>query len=331
MTNSTKRQNVACPPLETLPSKTIEYRFVRGLSKSLISRWGKKGFTLAEVMITMAVIGIVAALLIPRFVDNIYKHVWTNTLLTTYSKLNEGFSHIMTAEQVPEIADTEVFQAIGGDGICSSEMDPNGEECKEFFTKLKKYFKFEVKEKSDEYESIKALDSDDEAAFMEWEGWHEGLLSDLGQNTIQLSDGTLIYYYHFSKHSLQDDIQPYDRYSTIVVDINGPDSPNRFGRDIFKFHISDKGKVMPATSQEDAEFFSKGEAIVGAGLTDKNEIERYIKDNIQDIRRDYANSICPCVIEEEGNESDIYHRNGYSVANGNGCAGRVIEERKMNY
>jgi prepilin-type N-terminal cleavage/methylation domain-containing protein len=47
----------------------------------------KKGFTLSEVLITLAVIGTVAALTIPAVVSNYQKHQTVTRLKKTYSAL----------------------------------------------------------------------------------------------------------------------------------------------------------------------------------------------------------------------------------------------------
>jgi len=82
----------SCPPLATLPSKTIKYRFARGLSKSLISRWGSKhvAFTLAEVLITLGIIGIVAAITIPTMMSNYRKKIKSTRLKHFYSTFTQA-------------------------------------------------------------------------------------------------------------------------------------------------------------------------------------------------------------------------------------------------
>lgn len=47
----------------------------------------KKGFTLAEVLITLSVIGVVAALTIPGLVRNYQETQWKATVKKTYSEL----------------------------------------------------------------------------------------------------------------------------------------------------------------------------------------------------------------------------------------------------
>ena len=51
----------------------------------------KKAFTLAEVLITLGVIGVVAAMTMPSLVANYQKKVWVNQLKKTVSVMNQAF------------------------------------------------------------------------------------------------------------------------------------------------------------------------------------------------------------------------------------------------
>ena len=52
-------------------------------------------FTLSEVLITLGVIGVVAALTMPSLIANYQRTLWLNQLKKTYATLNEGFRQIM--------------------------------------------------------------------------------------------------------------------------------------------------------------------------------------------------------------------------------------------
>ena len=60
----------------------------------------KFGFTLAEVLITLGVIGVVAAITLPILTKNYQKHVWVNQLKANYSIINQGFAKIMADDGV---------------------------------------------------------------------------------------------------------------------------------------------------------------------------------------------------------------------------------------
>ena len=65
------------------------------LGEGLRERVNKAAFTLSEVLITLGVIGVVAALTMPSLIANYQRTVWLNQLKKTYATLNEGFRQIM--------------------------------------------------------------------------------------------------------------------------------------------------------------------------------------------------------------------------------------------
>ena len=61
----------------------------------------KKGFTLAEVLITLGIIGIVAALTLPSLVSNYRKKVTAAKLKQTYSILSNAIYKQQTLSGIP--------------------------------------------------------------------------------------------------------------------------------------------------------------------------------------------------------------------------------------
>ena len=55
---------------------------------------GFKGFTLAEVLITLVIIGVIAAMTIPTLMNNTNKQEYVSRLIKTYSTLNQGLNAI---------------------------------------------------------------------------------------------------------------------------------------------------------------------------------------------------------------------------------------------
>ena len=72
----------------------------------------KKGFTLAEVLITLAIIGVVAALVMPSMLANYRKKDWVAQLQKEMSAWSNGFNLMLATEGVDYIADTELGKAV---------------------------------------------------------------------------------------------------------------------------------------------------------------------------------------------------------------------------
>ena len=76
---------------------------------------GKKkvAFTLAEVLITLGIIGVVAALTLPTLISNYQKRVYVTQLKKSVSVLSQGFTTMMGHDGVTELKDTEAFSGMG--------------------------------------------------------------------------------------------------------------------------------------------------------------------------------------------------------------------------
>ena len=70
----------------------------------------KNAFTLAEVLITLGIIGVVAALTLPSLIQNYQKQVWVNQLKKSYSTISQGFYKIMSDNSVDYIFDADIFE-----------------------------------------------------------------------------------------------------------------------------------------------------------------------------------------------------------------------------
>src|SRR5574344_176112 len=111
--------------------------------------WGKcyskikrTAFTLAEVLIVLSIIGIVAESTIPTLKAKIDKQVYVTQLKKFYSTQMDGWSRLLADDGVQQLGDTSVFQSMTSSGC--SPSDANDASYKPFFDGLKKYFRFSV-------------------------------------------------------------------------------------------------------------------------------------------------------------------------------------------
>ena len=70
----------------------------------------KKAFTLAEVLITLAIIGIVAALTIPTLLNNYNDKVLETRYKKAVNIMTNGFKLMMSNEQVFDVKDLAIMQ-----------------------------------------------------------------------------------------------------------------------------------------------------------------------------------------------------------------------------
>ena len=213
-----------------------------------------KAFTLAEVLITLGVIGVVAAITLPTLIKNYQKHVWVNQLKSSVSIWEQGMQKMLADEEVSKLSDTSVW-ASKGDARCYSgdTSYTTNTNCKNFVNNLSKYIK--IVEVGKYGEKMKNLSGD-------------GVNNEsLNYGSLALSDGTMIFF--------EADITPYtntteecneikrlggtmcSQAGSIDIDVNGRRGPNTWGRDVFAFHYSDEGKLYPYAGKDSSLHFDE--------------------------------------------------------------------------
>ena len=176
-----------------------------GLDFSLINK--KCAFTLAEVLITLGIIGVVAVVTLPTLIKNYQKQVLVNQLKKSYSTLSQGIKKMMADELVSTYGETSFFNT------CQSDL----EKCESMFNK---YFKAN----NYEYESGRSY------PYLLCYSNEYCVKSNLSSNNVYghkfyLSDGSIVYVNNES----------FIGATRFIVDVNGEKNPNIFGRDIFIF------------------------------------------------------------------------------------------------
>ena len=179
-------------------------------------------FTLAEVLITLGIIGVVAAMTMPTLVQNYKKHVVETKLQKFYSLMGQAIK--MSEASNGEITswDKKTIKFLE-DG--TKDWDANATDTEEFFNK---YIAPHVKViKTDKREFIFSGNS-------------------ITLTTVYLSDGTVI---GLNNGSCMD----------FTFDINGNQAPNIAGQDLFGFLLcTDKNNTKVYCRAENIHFCTYG-------------------------------------------------------------------------
>lgn len=202
-----------------------------------------RAFTLAEVLITLGIIGIVAAMTMPSLIANYQKKVFVNQLKKSVSIWEQGFQKMLADNGVDSLVDTDVFSAITGT-FCRAS-DGNISACNNFYEYLKKYYNIVDISPTGDYKYSNL--PKEQAPFY----------PDNSRNgtKIVFSDGSMIIRYNFEKNA-ETPVYPCEtiknaggKYCTIVgnitIDVNGFKNPNVVGRDLFNFNITGDGHLIP--------------------------------------------------------------------------------------
>ena len=185
----------------------------------------RNGFTLAEVLITLTIIGVIAMLTVPNLMRNYQKHVWVTQLRKAHSRiatintmiLREGISKNNNGYYSPEqyqniqeiISQTgaALYQGTGSYGLNHYNYSLNG-----------KYGTLQLRQ-------YKKLNGD-------WYSTTDPKCQ--GRLVYAYSDGMLICF-QFTYLTSATYWDFHGANYTFLVDLNGSKDPNQIGRDIFFF------------------------------------------------------------------------------------------------
>lgn len=190
----------------------------------------KYAFTLAEVLITLSIIGIVAAMTLPSLVNKVkYKELET--------ALNKNYSILQQALQRAQIDTGEVispanYQNTGGGKAPMKQL------LLKYIIEAKDCGKGTEKGACVENAAISGSENvkDIYRTYNNKNGIHYNLMDD-GQ--FITSDGTL---FLIENSATSTSVQPI----YITVDVNGiKKRPNRWGYDLFTFELTNSGKLLP--------------------------------------------------------------------------------------
>lgn len=189
-------------------------------------------FTIAEILLVLGIIGIVAEMTIPTVVASTQKQQYVTRLKKVYSNMNQVLTSVM--------ADSGCI----GDMVCTGLFDPTKNSLT-LGTEIVKYFKVSKKCASGASGCMADSVSD---YFVEDEGpgRYDWSVSPSEYRFIT-ADGMSI-----SLFSLAEPSTPACDGGTcanVNVDVNGPqEGPNTYGRDIFYFEITKNGVLDPKTA-----------------------------------------------------------------------------------
>lgn len=183
----------------------------------------KKGFTLAEVLITLGIVGVVAVLTIPAVMKDYKKRVYVAQLEKTYSKISNAVLAAMDAEHADNFYETR-------SGTTTTSTCKNGGECTQglaYF--LNTYLEPEmsncgkgdkmcVPSGAEAYKTISGVPAGSPAG---------------GDYCIQTTQGASICGFFNSGNTCM----------SLAVDVNGNEGPNIVGRDLFVMDIHSDGAI----------------------------------------------------------------------------------------
>lgn len=197
----------------------------------------KNGFTLAEVLVTLGIIGVVSALTLPTLVKNHQRKVYVTQLHKAYNQISQAFELVMSDSNAIRIRE--------------STLTRNGVE-----NFMRNYFKTT---------QICTGNSVTDCFASEYENMNGNAFTlgifgtDTSHNTASMitADGASIFISVPISFSNSVDSRIW-----IVLDINGKQEPNILGRDLFDYAIDQNGNI--SQPQEIADLISSFSTTCGS-------------------------------------------------------------------
>ncbi len=184
------------------------------------------GFTLAEVLITLGIIGVVAAMTIPTLMQKYYEKQTVAKLKETYSILSQALKSASQEEGLPEEWGYDFANRVAAEGGAAI---------------LKKYIKVATDCGVDDTKG-NCFYNGDYKALNDSEHWNFSKSS--AEYKMTLLNGTAIYFRFVDKSEGNGMVMSFK------VDTNGPAKPNTLGRDLFFMrYYEGKGLLLVGNPQ----------------------------------------------------------------------------------
>lgn len=234
----------------------------------------KRGFTIAELLVTMAIVGVVAALTMPTLVSSYNKKVWAKSLAPAISDFETAMQTMLVRENVDTLFETKAWSEAtdsAGDYVLYDESSPT--KLNKFVKNLSPYLKI----KSHYINALTYYGNDvciktlNAGANYDCSDKSSGEYVD---DVVFTTSKGVAYFMHFNftKRNIEeipasaesDAISNGTRLvqdaAEVRIDVNGKKSPNTYGRDIFFFILGQDGVLYPYGGK-DSSRFSKGSDI----------------------------------------------------------------------
>ena len=189
------------------------------------------GFTLAEVLVTLGIVGVVAAMTIPILMTNIGEKQTISRLKQTYSLLSQAF----------KLAEND-----GADFGTLAENDSNNwkQKASDFVDKLRPHLKILSDCGHDDVNAVCVRDQ----YYIQLNGSNRmNYAHNSSMYKLVLFNGTHIWLHGGEKNWTYTSggvTEP--EYARIYVDTNGVQGPNQWGRDFFMFHYFGSLGLVPS-------------------------------------------------------------------------------------
>ncbi len=207
----------------------------------------KNGYTLAEVLVTLGIVGIIAAMVLPALLNNSKNAANGIALARATELVQDGIKTIMVhaQEEHPQdiLADTIAalkIQDVFPDGIDGYNQDAYLTDDDNLFSATRGLIGLE---EVDNYNTGNITHYAGDAA--------DGLFNNYEAFRFAKNNAVILYQ---TNYNVDDNVAADDILTRIFIDVNGSEEPNQIGRDVFLFGLANNGILVPAGSEKYNDF-----------------------------------------------------------------------------
>ena len=188
----------------------------------------KSGFTIAETLIVLAVIGIIAMLTMPTYIANQRKKMYAKTLQVAVVNFQTAMTNLISKEGVDDLLETtawekneKIFVANIGKvlGVLSFDNDPSS-----YLPLAGTGDKINIKDTIN----------------ITTKNGVEYKINKKTEGNVKKSE----------EETLMNNLNYTNKAATVYIDINGKVAPNIVGRDLFEFDLAVNGLLYPVGSAD---------------------------------------------------------------------------------
>lgn len=191
-----------------------------------------KGFTLAEVLITLGIIGVIAALTVPTLISKYSEKVMVSTLKETYSYLSQAYTSAMY-----EYGSPKSWNLIGF---------TSGEGAANLTDKLVPYIKIQKNCRNSGSSDLSCLDSFVYKTLSGTDAYNFG--SSTSYSKVKLQNGAVLIGQALRSDCSSTLGELKNICGAIMVDVNGNNGPNTWGKDLHRFYVTTQS-IIPSGSR----------------------------------------------------------------------------------
>lgn len=207
----------------------------------------RKGFTLSEVMISLIIVGAIAALTIPPLAENYRKTAYATSLSVAISNFEKAMQTMMIKENVTDLLDTKAWNTTKNNNNGSYTL--NNTNFQNFQNELRKYLQI-VDSSIGAPQGYASLQSPKKANKNTHFSTNPYFKTKDGVGYIITFPGVKSSSRKNEAEMLLKGSSYLNMAGRVFIDVNGENKPNVIGRDLFKFELSTDGHLYPFHGQD---------------------------------------------------------------------------------